>query len=200
MEIEIKLRYLIIIGALLLLVTLVKSAEEVQTSSLPINATVGQVISIKLSNALEQGIMFDRLQPGTNNNMALNDTTGTGNCTGYYIEVESSSTSSVNLWHKASGHLTSGSATILIGNLTHEANKTSNGVNVNMSLTFDGSYPLTLEYAKIGGTPAPCDNTSVGGTCYIAFWLDVPSGIPSGVYNTTYVYCANATLGTAECS
>jgi hypothetical protein len=199
MKIEIKLRYLVIIGALLLLATLVRS-QEVRTDSVPINATVGQFISITLSNALGQGILFGNLQPGTNNNMALNDTTGTGNCTAYNIAVDSSSTSSVNMWHKASDNLKSGSDTILIGNLTHEANQTSNGINVNMTLTSDGSYALTLSYEKIGGSPAPCDNTPAGEACYIAFWLDVPLGIPSGVYNTTYVYCANATLGTAECS
>lgn len=164
------------------------------------NATVGQVISITLSPALQTGVQFGEVSTGTNNNMALNDTTGGGNCTAYYITNDASSTSAVNMWHKASGHLTYDSNTILIGNVTHEANQTYNGVNVNMTLTHDGNYQLTLSYSKIGGTPAPCDNVPAGNSCYIAFWLDVPSEIPSGVYETYYWYCANSTLGTAACS
>lgn len=133
--------------------------------------------------------------------MALNDTTGSGNCTDYYITNDASSTSAVNMWHKASTHLTYGSNTILIGNVTNHANQTSNGVNVNMTTADPStSVPLTLSYAKIGGAAAaPCDNVPAGGSCYIAYWLDVPAGIPSGVYETDYYYCANSTVGLASC-
>ncbi len=195
MKVKIRAEYLVMVGIILLLAAVAKSQESV-SGNLTINATVGQVVSITLSESLQQGIMFGNLQPGTNNNMALNNT-GVGNCTNYSISVDSSSTSSVNMWHRASGNLTSSSNTILIGNLTHEANKTWDGENVNMSLTFDGTYQLTLSYAKIGN--GACDDTQTGGSCYIAYWLDVPTNIPSGVYETTYWYCVNATLGSANC-
>ena len=193
---------LLVILALTVLTFLFNSGRpaEYANGTVKMNVTVGQFISITLSPALQSGIQFGQVSAGTNNNMALNDTTGGGNCTAYYITNDPSSTSSVNMWHKASSHLTYGSNVILIGNVTHEANQTSNGVNVNMTLTQDGNYQLTLSYAKIGGAPAPCDNVPAGGSCYIAYWLDVPSGIPSGVYETNYYYCANSTLGTAICS
>ncbi|MCS7106021.1 MAG: hypothetical protein NZ942_01765 [Candidatus Aenigmarchaeota archaeon] len=190
--IEIKLRYLVPVFTFLVLACVAKSQEAV-SGSVTINATVGQAISISLSQELQAGIRFGQVSPGTNNNKAIGNS---GQSTNYSIQVDSSSTSPVNFWHRAAGNLMSGNNFIGLGNLTHEANTTSDGSNL---VGNDGQYQLTTTYTKIGGTPGPCDNTPPNSNCYLAFWLDVPLGIPSGVYSTTYYYCANATQGTASC-
>jgi hypothetical protein len=90
--------------------------------------------------------------------------------------------------------------TIAIGNVSYEANQTL-GVNVNMTLTTDGTELLTTSWTKIDPTNTPCDNLAPGSRCYIAFWLDVPSAILAGTYNTTYYFCGNISVtGSAACS
>ncbi|MFH8120853.1 MAG: hypothetical protein QXX07_01875, partial [Candidatus Aenigmatarchaeota archaeon] len=102
-------------------------SQEVQTGSLSINATVGQVISISLSTELNSGIRFGQVSPGTQNNTAIGNS---GTASNYSITLDSSSTSSVNLWHKAQGDLCFNSNCIGLGNLTHEANTTNNAPNL----------------------------------------------------------------------
>ncbi|MEM5843787.1 MAG: hypothetical protein QW841_00900 [Candidatus Aenigmatarchaeota archaeon] len=102
----------------------------------------------------------------------------------------------MNLWHKATGDLSFNTYKIGLGNLTHEANTTQSGENL---YNTDGNYPLTTTYEPIGGASTPCHGLNQNDACYLAFWLDVPAGIPSGTYETTYWYCVNATAGNAIC-
>lgn len=92
------------------------------------------------------------------------------------------------------------SPTLLIGNVTHESNKTApdKSSNVNMTNKADGAIALTTSWSRIGN--GNCSAVAQSGNCYIAYWLDVPSGIASGTYNTTYYYCGNATNGNTACS
>jgi len=161
------------------------------------NATVGAWVAITPSNTITAGISFGNINPGTNNNKALNDTTGppSTNCTGYNISVDTSSNVNVDMFNDASGNLTSDGNTIRINNVTLEANQTQCGANVNMTSTSDGTIQLNITYLIIGNTSTtagPCKSvpyTGGGGKCHIAYWLDVPSVQVAGTYNTSYEYC-----------
>jgi len=199
---KIKIDPLLVIPIALLLILPLAQSPEKDTGSTVMNASVGNVVSLTVSPAITRGILYGSINAGTNNNMAENDTTSSAytNCTEYYIANGASSTGDINLWHYAPDMDREGNPDyILIGNVTHEANQTANGVNVNITATTDGSVQMTTSYSRIGGASAPCDNLAAGSECYIAYWLDVPSGIPDGVYNTTYYYCGNLTVGSAAC-
>ncbi|MEM5793727.1 MAG: hypothetical protein QXS48_04355 [Candidatus Aenigmatarchaeota archaeon] len=180
-----------------MLACIVKSQEKI-TGSTEISANVGQYLALNLSSDLSGGISFSSVTPGSQNNMATGNQ-GPDNCTKYWVGVDPSSNLNVNMWHKANQSMKYGINEISIGNLTHEANKTSNGANVDMDLWSDGRYPLSLQYMPIGGTPEPCHDLAPGEACFIAFWLDVPGGVPSGNYKSYYWYCANATSGSTSC-
>lgn len=179
-------------------------AAEYQSSSVTMNATVSNTVSINVSaDALDRGVLFGSLTVGTNNNMAENDTTNTGNVTDYNIGNAPTTTGDLNFWNYAPDMDRSGNANdvITIANVTHEANTTEAGENVNMTVTTDGTIAMTTTYAAIGGpTASPCSSVSAGSVCWVAYWLDVPTNIPDGTYNTTYYYCGNLTIGNTACS
>jgi ABC-type transport system involved in multi-copper enzyme maturation permease subunit len=184
----------------LLLIAIVMAAEY-QSTGVVMNATVGYTIAITPSSALSRGILFGSLTGGINNNMAQNDTTGTGNVTQYNITADSANTDTTDFWHYAPNMDKQGSSpTLLIGNVTHESNKTTpdKSSNVNMTNKADGAIALTTSWSRIGN--GNCSTVAQGGSCWIAYWLDVPSGWSSGTYNTTYYYCGNATNGNTACS
>lgn len=174
---------------------------ETSTTTTPLNATVSNTVSINLSaNALDRGILFGSLSVGTNNNMAENDTTNTGNITDYYIGNGPTSTGNLGFFHNASNLNRQGNPNlILIANLTYESNTstTPQANNINMSLTTDGAWKMTAALAGIGGTN--CTSVPSGGACWTAYWLDVPSNIPDGTYNTTVNMCGNLTFGNTAC-
>jgi muramidase (phage lysozyme) len=136
--------------------------------------------------------------------MAQNDTTGSGNVTQYNITADSANSDTTNFYHYAPDMNRQGSSpTLLIGNVTHEANTTTPnaGSNVNMTNIARhnyGQHMMTTSWAQIG--KGNCTTVAAGGNCYIAYWLDAPSGITTGTYNTTYYYCGNATNGATACS
>jgi hypothetical protein len=176
-------------------------AADYATSSVEMNATVSNVVQVNISSALQRGVLFGSLTANTNNNMAENDTTGTGNSTEYWIGSDSSTTGTLDLWHYAADMTRGGVTTdkILIGNVTHEANTTEGGNNVNMTMTTDGSVALTTSWAKVGGTVNdPCNDLAIGSVCWTAYWLDVPA-ITGGTYNTTYNYCGNLSYSSVSC-
>jgi hypothetical protein len=192
------------LATFLLLIAMIR-ALDYATSSVVMNGTVSNVVTVNVSSALQKGILFGSLTANTNDNMAQNDSTSTTqvNCTDYWIGTDPSATGSINLWHKAANMNRGGVTTdmIGIGNVTNHANKTANGVNVNMTeWRASTSTALTATWAKIGGASAvPCDSLATGTVCYTAYWLDVPSSIPGGTYNTTYNYCGNLTYTTVSC-
>lgn len=194
---------LLITGAVatsLLLIAIVMAAEY-SSSSVVMNATVGQTIAITPSSAISRGILFGSVSGGVSNNMAENDTTGTGNVTEYSIQADSGNSDSTEFYHYAPNMDKQGSSpTLLIGNVTHESNTTTPDAssNVNMTNKADGAIAMTTSWATIGN--GNCSTVSAGGNCYIAYWLDIPSGLTSGTYNTTYYYCGNATNGATACS
>jgi hypothetical protein len=168
----------------------------------------GNFVGLNLSVALQRGILFGSRSVNTTDIMAQNDSTSLTNinCTEYWIGSDPSTTGNITLWHYALNLSLGESATnvIGIGNVTNHANQTANGVNVNMTnWQASTSVALTTSWTRIGnvtGQTAPCDNLNNGSVCYVAYWLDVPSGIPGGTYNTTYKYCGNLTSTTATCT
>ncbi len=193
----------IAVATSLLLIVIVKGAEY-SSGNVVMNATVSHVISITPSAAISRGILFGSVTSGTDDNMAENDTTGcggitAGNCTEYNLTAGSENTDTTDFYHYAPDMNKQGSSPILlIGNVTHEANTTEGGINVNMTLITDGLGLMTTSWAQIG--KGNCTTVSAGGDCYIAYWLDVPSGLASGTYNTSYYYCGNASNGDTPCS
>jgi len=141
-------------------------------------------ISISISPALMNGIMFGTINPNTNDNPALNNTNGPGSGTAYNITIDSSTTVNVDLYHDASGNLVSGSYIIGIGNVTNQANTTSNTGN---NLVAAGSTALSTTYSIIGSV---CQNLLANSNCWMSYWLDSPTSQPPGNYITNYKYCA----------
>jgi hypothetical protein len=165
-----------------------------QYGTTTMNATVGAWVSITPSVAITGGITFGSINPGTNNNTAVNDATGPpgDNCTGYNITVDTSSNVNVDLFNDASGDLDSSGNKIGIGNVTLESNQTQCGENINITATSGGSIQLTTSYLIMGNdstTEGPCKSVASGNLCHIAYWLNVPSSQVTGTYTTTYKYC-----------
>jgi hypothetical protein len=148
------------------------------------NTTGATFISISISRALMDGIMFGTINPNTNDNPALNNTNGAGGGTAYNITIDASTTVDVDLYNDASGDLVSGSYIIGLGNVTNQANTTS---NTGENLVSTGSIALSTTYSIIGSI---CQNLVANSNCWISYWLDSPTAQPPGNYNTTYEYCA----------
>lgn len=199
---SIKLNPLILaIPLTLALIMLATQAAETDSSTTVMNATVSNVVSVNISAALTRGILYGSVTANTNNNMAENDTTGTGNVTEYFVGNGPTSTGNLNLWDKAAD-MTRGATvadTIIIANVTYEGNKTTpdNSSNVNMTNIADGQVTMTTTYSQMAD--GNCTSVASGGVCWLAYWLDVPANIPDGTYNTTYNYCGNLTFGNTAC-
>jgi len=192
----------VVVTASFLLIALAKAAEY-SSGSVVMNATIGYTIAITPSSALSRGVLFGSVTGNTNNNMAQNDTTGSGNVTQYNLTADSANTDTTEFWHYATDmDNEGGSLEIKIGNVTHEANKTTPdpSSNVNMTNTVEhkfGQIAMTTSWATIGN--GNCSAVTAGGNCYIAYWLDIPLGTTSATYNATYYYCGNATNGDTAC-
>jgi len=168
------------------------------------NATIGYTIAITPSTALSRGVLFGSVNGGSNNNMAENDTSGAGNVTEYYITADAANSDTTEFYHYAPDMNREGSSpTLLIANVTYETNSTTpdgtSNVNMtNIAIHNYGGWSMSTSWGTIGGTN--CSVISGGSSCYVAYWFDLPTGISSGTYNTTYYYCGNATNGNTECS
>jgi hypothetical protein len=192
----------ILILTFISIMAIIKAADVNSTySTIVMNVTVSNFLGVNLSSAMQRGILFGSLTVNINNNMAQNDSTGTGNVTEYWIGNDPASTGTINLYHNASD-MTRGSVTtdtIKIANVSHESNKTvpDKSSNVNMTNKADGAILMTNAYSSIGN--GNCTSVAIGGACYTAYWLDVPASIVGGTYNTTYNYCGNLTVGSTTC-
>jgi len=182
------------------------------------NATITFSIAVNPSTALTGGISFGTIAPPITNQFAINDTTGpydmntTHNNTDYNLTVDSTTSRQVDFFNKAQyGYLNnSNNETILIENVTLEANSSWSGENLNYSIEVEpNDIELNITWRAIGHIHNttddlnPCNNTAHDGTGYCAmmYWLDVPANQPSGDYNTTYCYCAvEVGEGSGACS
>jgi len=169
--------------------------ESLVTNPFSFQTSAGVWISISISPSLSSGILFGTVSPNTNDNNATNNTNGPGGGTAYNITIDTSTTVNVDLYHDANGNMISGSSSIGIGNVTHQANTTSNTGN---NLIPSSSVALSTTYSIIGSNV--CQNLGININCWIAYWLDVPSAQLPGDYNTTYEYCTVQTgQGYGQC-
>jgi len=188
--------------ATFLFLTAMISAADYYSSSVVMNGTVSNIVTVNISPALTRGVLFGDVTADTDDNMAENDTTGTGNTSEYWVGSDPATTGTLDIWNYAPDMDRSGVTqdVIVIENVTHEANTTWDGENVNMTLTTDGDEQLTNLWAKLGGTgDDPCNDLAIGSACWVAYWLDVPANIPGGTYNTSYYYCGNLSFSSVSC-
>lgn len=169
-------------------------SDTTYVATISMNATINAWISITPSEALSQGIQFGTITPGSLENNATNNTNGLYGGSAYNITIDSLTNTNVDFYNRAND-LISGSNILQIGNVTHNANSTSNNGTV---IDPVDSIALTTSMAKLGVTGA-CDNLSPGSNCWIAFWLDAPQNIIGGNYATTYYFCAEKAGSPQEC-
>lgn len=142
--------------------------------------TVTCSVAIGLSGNLTNGIIFGSVTSGATNDAPGNNGTG---ITNYYVTVQTSgcSPSTVNVYTKASGDLTSGSYSI---SLTNEKFRNS---------TTDNTVPAALQ--NISLTTTYTDNQigsllNDGAYVYLKYFLYVPGGQQAGNYNNTIYFWA----------
>ncbi len=182
-----------------------ESAQNV-TDYMTFTVGTAEFVSINVSDAINWGIRFGEIEQNTNDNAALNDTNGPDGGTAYNITIDTSSTVNVDLYHDTSDDLKFGGNTILIANVSHAANNTTNtGANLFLYQNPDDldSIALSKTYAIIGNntTVFGCQDMAPGSNCWITYWLDVALGITAGNYNTTYEYCGvKIGIGSGQCS
>lgn len=209
----------ILIGITLVIMTFTKGAT-IYNSSTIMNATLLFSISVTPSSALADGIRFGTLDQNTNNNWALNISTGdfsmndtsTINSTDYNLTVDATTTLNVDFYNSAQyGYLNNtNNDTILVENVTLEANSTWSGTNMNYSINEEPwVVKLNITWMQIGEIQntsdsfSPCNNSANDGSggCLMNYFLDVPSGQQSGEYNTTYCYCVvEVGVGSTNCA
>jgi len=166
------------------------SGAEYTVGSTNLTATVQQYISLIPSEALAAGINFGTIYSGTTGNPALNNSNGVDGGTAYNITVDSSTTVSVNFWHKLESDLPCAGGTCTVRASASKTNATHG---------FSTNETVETTWKVIGNSTVNCTDVSPGGNCWIKYYLDVSSGVVSGTYQTTYWYCGNATTGTATC-
>jgi hypothetical protein len=166
-------------------IVLAITGQEYAVGTTPLNVTVVQYVSITPSAGIIRGILFGTVYANSYGNPAENDTTGPGGGTEYYLTVDSSTTSNINFFDRTPTDLPSGLVDY------NRANRTS------ATGPWTANYTIGIEWKNIAGTE--CSNIPPGGSCYIQYFLNVSFGVISGVYNTTYYYCGNATSGNATC-
>lgn len=158
-------------------------ATQGSTSS---EVTIQSFLSIQMSDNLSSGIIFDDVNtlPATNVNASRNYN-GTGSSTLYYINVSTDGNSAVDFCIRADGGLnTTGGDLIGLGNETYSNNVT----------TSNSSVPELNEVAMTTSFVKSANAISVGAANYYRFWLDVPSGQPTGTYNNS-VFFKGVTAG-----
>jgi len=149
-------------------------ATEYSTTS---NVTISKYLSISMSTNLTGGITFGSVDslPATNSNATHNnDSAGSG--TSMFVNVSTDSNTNVDFCVKASADMQSVALdSIGLGNESY-ANATSTSASVP---ALANEVSLTTGYVSAG------TNVTIGTPVYYRFWLDIPSGTPSGTYNNT---------------
>jgi len=146
-------------------------------------------ISITVSTALTDGIIFGNIISGTSGSPALNNSgCGATTSTCYNFTVDASSTSSTGFFNKLATAITctGGTCAFMESGSNTYPGTASYGANTTFSTT----------YVAISN----CNSVSAGSHCYVRYYLS-PSSVNSGNYGGAgkYSYCANATDGTTAC-
>lgn len=154
------------------------------------NVTISVYFSFAMSDNLSEGIQFGEVSslPATNVNGTHNydganntaDSAGENHGTSYYLNVSTDSNTAVDFCLMADALNTSGGDEIGLGNETYYHNNWTNS-----TLPLLGSeVSFTTGYVKAS------EGIIAGNISYYRFWLDVPAGTASGVYNNTVSFKA----------
>lgn len=173
---------LFLIITLFLFYTSVSGVTESSTVS---NATVAVTIGFTFSGNLSEGIQFGSVNPNTNDNNAtknyvnLSSMIGcsSSNCTGYWINMDSSNNIGSDVCIKDNANLTYGTNEIPNVGYTYDANESWFGGNMNSAA---GSIAITIGYVKAGDI-----DIVKGENETFQFYLDIPLAQSAGTYNDT---------------
>ncbi len=182
---------IVAIFGILLLVSIImigmKPTGYATTGSTTSNVTISTYFAIDMSINLSDGIYFGNVSslPAINQNATHNYDNGSLGTT-MFMNVSTDSNTNVDFCIDANDNLkSSGGDQIVIGNESY-ANAT----------TTNSSHPvLVSEVALTTGYVMAGPNISAGSNIYYRFWLDVPTGIPSGNYNNTINFKGISTGG-----
>ena len=159
----------------------------------PVNTFEIESLSISLSEKLSEGIFFTNLQGSQTNEQLDVDVAAWNNGTWNYNNTPSPGTLKTEYWIKNTGNVNEDFC--LKANTNLYCNEGAcNGVSISIdnvawnnatnndqdTPSYGTSKRLSLSYIKVGRNITP------GNYVYLRFWLYVPSGKPSGRYNTTF--------------
>ncbi|MGC8812634.1 MAG: hypothetical protein ACP5O8_03575, partial [Candidatus Aenigmatarchaeota archaeon] len=209
------LAFLSIIAISLMIINVPSIFAQYETKSYPMNASIYQVIGITLSDYLKEGILFTNTTtigiqyPITNMtvwNNATRNYNGTSYGTLYYITASSANQVNIKICHCACDDLTNTTLNArLYINGTGCAGQQGVGWANGTTATNPGDYPPGTnynftkpdDYQIVAGSLAP--NSAI----YLRYWINpCPDNVPSGIYNTTYMFKAveiGQTCGTCSC-
>jgi hypothetical protein len=143
---------------------------------------VGKNVSISISENLSYGIFFENLIHDTNNNNATGNFNSTGH-TQYWVTIDSTTNTPIDICIKDNANLTSNSYNIPNSNFRWNSSIINNAVLP----FFDGgstTHALNTSYDTLNKIASNTYN----GTYYIRFTLSVPLAQQAGNYNNTVYF------------
>lgn len=158
--------------------------EEETTSS---SATVTKQVAISKSSNLTSGVLFGSVDPNTNNNNATGNYNSTSN-TQFWLTIDSTTNTPVDICVKDDVALTSGGYTIPNSGYTWNSSTTNNA-------TLPSTAAMTAITTSYDTTNKVASNTQ-SGTFNLRLTLDVPVSQQASSYsNTVYFKAADTATG-----
>ena len=202
--------YLIGAIAFLSAIFLFGFAKSEEQGPYPMNLSISTSIAITLSNRLALGIFYtndtgawNNLQYPVNTGQGENATWNYGNGTGVtQYNITNAGTTAEDICGRAATQLACspetpgcGSETILLVNATW-VNSTTNTPSPGANPLYPGSNIWATAYASVNLTARALPKSN---TIHVRYWLNIPSSLDSGKYNTTFTYCAVEAGQTCTC-
>jgi len=155
------------------------------------NVTISKYLSITMSGNLSRGIFFGTVNalPAVNINASgNNNSVATGGNSSFLVNVSTDSNTNVDFCIKADSNLIDSAG----GNTLHMGNESYSNSTINNETMPEVGQEIkfTDSYVKAGV------NVSIGNVTYYRFYLDIPTGTPSGNYNNTISF-EGVQVGTA---
>jgi len=168
----------------------IKTTGFATTETTVSNVTISKYLSITMSTNLSKGIFFGTVNslPAVNINASGNNNSlSTGANSTFFINVSTDSNTNVDFCLKAISNLIDSAG----GNMLNVGNESySNSTTTNETLPAVGKEVIfTTSGIKAG------INITAGNVTYYRFYLDVPTGTPSGIYNNTISFEGVEVLG-----
>ena len=175
------------IGCYIVLMPMIRSANENDVETTKSNVTITKQVAISISGNLTAGVTFGSANPGASDINATYNFNGTtdptwGNQTLYWITIDTTTNTNLDICTKSNANLTSGSYFIPDAGYTWASSITNN-----YTLPI---YPPTTAYTSdftYDTSNLVADDIS-SGTYYMRFALDIPAGQQSGTYNNTLYF------------